>query len=81
MWKRYRGHDTLLPDLKDIEISYTIQPNLYTKIIFPWPFMRWGMDIVGKILIAPGGKFLMLIMTDYFSKWIATEAFVQNREN
>ncbi|KAJ0927102.1 putative nucleotidyltransferase, Ribonuclease H [Helianthus annuus] len=45
-----------------------------------WPFMRWGMDIVGKLPKAPGGKVFMLAMTDYFSKWIEAEAFAQVRE-
>jgi hypothetical protein len=46
-------------------------------IISPWPFMKWGMDIVGKLPKAPGGKVFMLAMTDYFSKWIEAEAFSQ----
>jgi ribonuclease HI len=50
------------------------------SIISPWPFMKWGMDIVGKLPKAPGGKVFMLAMTDYFSKWIEAEAFVQVRE-
>ena len=45
-----------------------------------WPFMRWGMDIVGKLPKAPGGKVFMLAMTDYFSKWIEAETFAQVRE-
>ena len=49
-------------------------------IISPWPFMKWGMDIVGKLPTTPGGKVFMLAMTDYFSKWIEAEAFVQVRE-
>ncbi|XP_074341963.1 uncharacterized protein LOC141679361 [Apium graveolens] len=35
------------------------------------------MDIVGKMSPAPGQKVFMLAMTDYFSKWIETEAFKQ----
>ncbi|KAK9070324.1 hypothetical protein SSX86_010725 [Deinandra increscens subsp. villosa] len=50
------------------------------SISSPWPFMKWGMDIVGKLPVAPGGKVFMLAMTDYFSKWIEAEAFVQVRE-
>jgi ribonuclease HI len=50
------------------------------SIISPWPFMKWGMDIVGKLPKAPGGKVFMLAMTDYFSKWIEAEAFAQVRE-
>ncbi|KAI3810642.1 hypothetical protein L1987_20263 [Smallanthus sonchifolius] len=49
-------------------------------IISPWPFMKWGMDIVSKLPKALGGKVFMLAMTDYFSKWIEAEAFVQVRE-
>ncbi|KAD5317941.1 hypothetical protein E3N88_17887 [Mikania micrantha] len=49
-------------------------------IVSSWPFMKWGMDIVGKLHKALGGKAFMLAMTDYFSKWIEVEAFVQVRE-
>ncbi|KAC9929943.1 hypothetical protein E3N88_45059 [Mikania micrantha] len=54
--------------------------ELLYPIVSSWPFMKWGMDIVGKLPIAPGGKLFMLAMTDYFSKWIEAEAFVQVRE-
>ena len=49
-------------------------------IISPWPFMKWGMDIVGKLPVAPGGKVFMLVMTDYFTKWIEAEAFAQVKD-
>ena len=42
-----------------------------------WPFMKRGMDIVGKMPQAPGQKVFMLAITDYFSKWIEAEAFRQ----
>ncbi|KAJ0951779.1 putative nucleotidyltransferase, Ribonuclease H [Helianthus annuus] len=45
------------------------QPAEFLHLISSsWPFMRWGMDIVGKLPKAPGGKVFMLAMTDYFSK-------------
>ncbi|XP_074299306.1 uncharacterized protein LOC141630372 [Silene latifolia] len=44
------------------------------QIISPWPFMEWGMDIVGPLPRAPGDKVYMLAMTDYFSKWIEAES-------
>ena len=34
-------------------------------IVSPWPFMKWGMDIVRKLPKAPGVKVFMLAMTDY----------------
>ncbi|XP_074293473.1 uncharacterized protein LOC141620524 [Silene latifolia] len=39
-----------------------------------------GMDIVGKLPVAPGQKVFMLAMTDYFSKWIAADSFRQVTE-
>ncbi|XP_074298563.1 uncharacterized protein LOC141629464 [Silene latifolia] len=37
-------------------------------IISPWPFIKWGMDIVGPLPRASGNRAYMLAMTDYFSK-------------
>ena len=54
------------------------QPSEFLHVTTPsWPFMKWGMDIVGKMPPAPGQKVYMLAMTDYFSKWIEAEAFRQ----
>ncbi|KAJ9560736.1 hypothetical protein OSB04_005896 [Centaurea solstitialis] len=50
------------------------------SVLIPWPFMRWGMDIVGKLPPAPGQKVFLLILTDYFSKWIEAAAFSQVRD-
>ncbi|XP_074299223.1 uncharacterized protein LOC141630282 [Silene latifolia] len=49
-------------------------------IISPWPFMMWGMNIVGKVPKAPGNRVYMLVMTDYFSKWIEVEAMTEVKE-
>jgi len=49
--------------------------EFFHPISASWPFMKWGMDIVGKLPEAPGGKVFMLAVTDYFSKWIEADAF------
>ena len=41
----------------------------------PWPFAQWGIDIVGLLPTAPAQKKLLLVATDYFSKWIEADAF------
>ncbi|XP_059292068.1 uncharacterized protein LOC132045492 [Lycium ferocissimum] len=47
------------------------QPGeLLHSVISPWPFMKWGMDIVGPLPQAPGKARFILFMTDYFSKWV-----------
>ena len=52
------------------------------SISSPWPFAQWGIDIVGPLPTAPAQKKLLLVATDYFSKWIEVEAFssIKDRE-
>ena len=45
------------------------------SISSPWPFAQWGIDIVGPLPTAPAQKKLLLVATDYFSKWIEADAF------
>ena len=45
------------------------------SISSPWPFAQWGIDIVGPFPTAPAQKKLLLVATDYFSKWIEAEAY------
>ncbi|XP_056864128.1 uncharacterized protein LOC130511242 [Raphanus sativus] len=42
----------------------------------PYPFMRWGMDIIGPMPNSRQRRFI-LVLTDYFTKWIEAEAFSQ----
>ncbi|XP_048605553.1 uncharacterized protein LOC125583053 [Brassica napus] len=39
----------------------------------PYPFMRWGMDIIGPMPASRQKKFI-LVLTDYFTKWVEAEA-------
>ena len=45
------------------------------SISSPWPFAQWGIAIVGPLPTAPAQKKLLLVATDYFSKWIEADAF------
>ncbi|GKE90063.1 reverse transcriptase domain-containing protein [Tanacetum coccineum] len=35
-----------------------------------WPFMKWGMDIVGPFSEGPGRVKYLIVATDYFTKWM-----------
>ena len=35
-----------------------------------WPFVVWGLDLVGPLQKAPGGFTHLLVAIDKFSKWI-----------
>nr|XP_016471930.1 PREDICTED: uncharacterized protein LOC107793997 [Nicotiana tabacum] len=54
--------------------------ELLHLVISPWPFMKWGMDIVRSLPQAKGKVQFMLVLTDYFSKWVEVGAFKQVRE-
>ncbi|KAG7557031.1 Reverse transcriptase domain [Arabidopsis suecica] len=51
------------------------QPSeILSSISAPYPFMRWSMDIVGPMHRSTRGVQYLLVLTDYFSKWIEAEA-------
>ena len=45
------------------------------SILSPWPFAQWGIDIVRPLPTSLAQKKLLLVATNYFSKWIEAEAF------
>ncbi|XP_070023325.1 uncharacterized protein [Nicotiana sylvestris] len=51
--------------------------ELLHPVISPWPFMKWGMDIVGPLPQAKGQVKFLLVLTDYFTKWVEAGAFKQ----
>ena len=44
-----------------------------TRISSPWPFYKWGIDIVGPFLKAPGRIKFLVVAIDYFTKWVEAE--------
>lgn len=54
--------------------------QLLHSVYSPWPFMKWGVDIVGPLPQAKGKVQFLLVLTDYFSKWVKTGAFKQVQE-
>ena len=40
-----------------------------TASFCPWPFAKWGIDIIGPLPTAPGGLKFVVVAVDYFAKW------------
>lgn len=38
------------------------------------PFDKWGIDRVGILPMAPGGKVFLIVAVNYFSKWVEAKA-------
>nr|CAN79729.1 hypothetical protein VITISV_034267 [Vitis vinifera] len=50
------------------------------KRAFDEPFALWGMDIVSPLPIAAAQKKLLLIATNYFSKWVESKAYASIKD-
>ena len=45
-----------------------------TPITAPWPFVQWGLDIVGPFPTAIRQLKFLVVGIDYFTKWVEAEA-------
>ena len=52
----------------------THQPaELLNSVLSPWPFAKWGVDLIGPL---PQGKYKMkfaIVAIDYYTKWVEAE--------
>ena len=55
--------------------SETLKP-----ISSPWPFVQWGLDIVGPLPVVAAQKKFLLVATDYFSKWVEVEVYANIKD-
>ena len=51
-----------------------VPPEILCSVTVPYPFMRWAMDIVGP-MPPSGSKRFLLVLTDYFTKWVEAQAY------
>ena len=53
-----------------------LPPTVLNSLSSPWPFAVWGIDIIGEIrLNASNGHKYIVVVIDYFSRWIKAESF------
>ena len=46
----------------------------------PWPFVQWGLDILGPFPKAVGNKRFLLVGMDSFTKWVEAELLASIRD-
>ena len=44
-----------------------------TSVTSPWPFQKWGLDILGPLPIGKGQCKFIIVAVDYFTKWAEAE--------
>jgi hypothetical protein len=47
-----------------------------TSVLSPWPFSKWGVDLVDSMPPEKGKKRFLVVAVDYFTKWAEVEALV-----
>ncbi|XP_024028934.1 uncharacterized protein LOC112093845 [Morus notabilis] len=56
---------------------YALIPRLHsedlTSIVSPWPFAKWGIDLISPLHKTPGGYKFAIVAVDYFTKWVEAE--------
>ena len=68
------------PTLRVDASNYVRTAQELISITSPWPFAQWGIYIVGTLPTTLAQKKLLLVATDYFSKWIEVEAFASIKD-
>ena len=48
-------------------------PEELTTISSPWPFSKWGIDILGPLPLGKGQCKFVVVAIDYFTKWAEAE--------
>jgi hypothetical protein len=62
------------------EACHNFSPNSRTpsqpsQLITPlWPLQRWGIDIVGPLTTARGNYMYVVVIVEYFTKWIEVKS-------
>ena len=51
-----------------------------SSVVFLWLLMKWGMDIVGPLPMTLAQKNFLLVLMDYYSKWITTDAYASIKD-
>ena len=49
-------------------------PEELTIMTSPWPFVIWGIDLIGQLPKGRGGAQHAVVAVEYFTKWIEAEA-------
>ncbi|XP_022877018.1 uncharacterized protein LOC111395264 [Olea europaea var. sylvestris] len=51
-----------------------------TTVSSPWPFSKWGMDLIGPLPKGRGGANFAIVAIDYFTKWVEAEPLAKIAE-
>jgi hypothetical protein len=70
---------TKCKDCRFFQKQTTKHANPLRPIDLSWPFVIWGIDIVGILPRAPGGFRFLFVTIDTFTKWMEAMPVVKYR--
>ena len=57
------------------------RPSKYlTPMVAPWPFDKWGLDILGPFPIRTRQRKFLVVRIGYFTKWVEAEQLAKITE-
>ena len=55
-----------------------VPPSELHTLTSPWPFLVWGIDVIGKISPKSSNDHeFILVAIDYFSKWVEAASYAK----
>ncbi|XP_022019026.2 protein NYNRIN-like [Helianthus annuus] len=68
-------HELRKCDVCQRHASKTLHPkNDLIPVSTAWPFQQWGIGMVGPFPEAPGAVKFIIVVVDYFTKWVEAKA-------
>ncbi|KAL5574095.1 hypothetical protein UlMin_023692 [Ulmus minor] len=55
-------------------------PKELTPVSNPWPFAKWGIDLIGSLPTARGQLKYVVVAIDYYTKWVEVEPLAKITE-
>ncbi|XP_024027041.1 uncharacterized protein LOC112093216 [Morus notabilis] len=55
-------------------------PENLTSILSPWPFTKWGIDLIGPLHLALISLKFAIVIVDYYTKWAEAKALTSTTE-
>ncbi|KAJ0744440.1 putative nucleotidyltransferase, Ribonuclease H [Helianthus annuus] len=74
-------HDSAVKELQQCDECQKHAPvslrakNEMIPVTVAWPFQKWGVDIVGPFPRSSGSAQYLLVVVDYFTKWVEARPF------
>ncbi|GKV24654.1 hypothetical protein SLEP1_g34238 [Rubroshorea leprosula] len=54
--------------------------EMLSSLSSPWPFAQWGVDLLGPFMKGKGGCTYLVVVVDYFTKWIEAKPLSMTTE-